>query len=72
MWDKSRIIHCKLESFIKQMRFKNDYIPSTTDSDKFPVQIPLGERAVGWKESDVDQWIEDRIKDAENTREAAA
>jgi len=28
---------------------------------KFPKQIKLSERSSGWIESEVDQWIEDRI-----------
>ncbi|MBR9886484.1 MAG: AlpA family transcriptional regulator [Oceanospirillales bacterium] len=31
----------------------------------FPKPIPLGGRLVGWKESDIQQWIEDRIKESE-------
>ena len=27
-------------------------------SGKFPRPIPLGERAVGWLESEIDSWIE--------------
>ena len=27
----------------------------------FPSPIPLGERSVGWVESEVDQWIDSRI-----------
>ena len=29
----------------------------------FPKPIPLGPRAVGWAEVEVDQWIADRIAD---------
>ncbi len=28
---------------------------------EFPSPVSLGDRAVGWIESEVDQWIEDRI-----------
>ena len=28
-------------------------------SGKFPKPIPLGERAVGWLEAEIDSWIED-------------
>ncbi|MBQ4890595.1 AlpA family transcriptional regulator [Shewanella sp. MMG014] len=36
---------------------------------EFPASISLGERAVGWLESDVEQWIDERIaasKEANN------
>ncbi len=29
---------------------------------KFPKQVNLGDRAVGWLESEIDSWIESRIK----------
>jgi prophage regulatory protein len=31
----------------------------------FPKQIPLGQRAVGWKQDDIDEWIEQRTSSAE-------
>lgn len=31
----------------------------------FPRPIPLGGRLVGWKESDIQNWIDDRIKESE-------
>jgi prophage regulatory protein len=30
----------------------------------FPAPIPLGGRAVGWLESDIDQWIDDQVNAA--------
>jgi prophage regulatory protein len=35
----------------------------------FPKQIPLGPRAVGWLESDIDSWIESHIR--QSRREVA-
>lgn len=29
---------------------------------EFPRQIPLGARAVGWLESDIDNWISSRVR----------
>lgn len=29
---------------------------------EFPKSISLGGRAVGWLESDIDQWLDDRIE----------
>ena len=31
---------------------------------EFPAPYPLGARAVAWLESDVDEWIESRVKAA--------
>jgi len=28
---------------------------------EFPKNISLGDRAVGWLEADIDQWLDDRI-----------
>ncbi len=33
---------------------------------KFPKSIPLSERTVAWKQSDIHQWIADRIAAAES------
>ena len=32
------------------------------EAGKFPKQIKLSERAIGWLESEINQWIEERIK----------
>ena len=29
--------------------------------DDFPKSISLGDRAIGWLESDIEQWLEDKI-----------
>ncbi|PMN12904.1 AlpA family transcriptional regulator [Vibrio lentus] len=33
---------------------------------EFPLNISLGERAVGWVELDVDIWLQDRIEASRN------
>jgi len=37
---------------------------------KFPKPVPLGDRAVGWIEEEIDAWIEGRIE-ARDQREVA-
>ena len=37
---------------------------------KFPRSVPIGDRAVGWLESDVDAWIERKAAEAETARAA--
>ena len=32
----------------------------------FPKSISLGDRAIGWLESDVEQWLEDKIAASKN------
>ncbi len=36
-------------------------IYSLMAAGKFPKSIPLGERSVGWLESDIQAWIDSRI-----------
>lgn len=31
-------------------------------SGNFPQSVPLGDRAVGWIEEEIDQWIQQRIQ----------
>ncbi len=33
-------------------------------NNTFPSPIKLGQRSVGWLESEVDQWIDERIKES--------
>jgi prophage regulatory protein len=39
---------------------------------RFPQPVPLGRRAVGWLEHEVDEWIEERIRARDNRRAVAA
>ncbi|MBW8186196.1 helix-turn-helix transcriptional regulator [Shewanella nanhaiensis] len=36
---------------------------------EFPESISLGDRAVGWLESDVEQWLDDRIAAAKRAND---
>ena len=36
-------------------------------NDQFPRSISLGGRAVGWLESDIQEWIETKVSDARKT-----
>ena len=35
---------------------------------EFPAPIPLGPRAVGWLESAIDSWIEERVAEGRRNR----
>ncbi|WP_394146846.1 helix-turn-helix transcriptional regulator [Shewanella atlantica] len=35
----------------------------------FPASISLGDRAVGWLESDIDQWLDERIAAAKGAND---
>tara|TARA_R110000851_G_C13101874_1_gene568645 strand:+ start:9112 stop:9318 length:207 start_codon:yes stop_codon:yes gene_type:complete len=34
---------------------------------EFPSSISLGDRAIGWVENSVDNWVEDKIEASKNT-----
>jgi len=36
---------------------------------QFPEPITLGQRSVGWLESDINQWIEKRINESRSSKE---
>ncbi|AIW20450.1 AlpA family transcriptional regulator [Vibrio coralliilyticus] len=36
------------------------------DEDVFPKTIPLGGRAVGWLESEIEEWMESRLSMRDN------
>ena len=38
---------------------------------RFPASIPLGERSIGWLESDVTAWIEARVRRARGVQDEA-
>lgn len=35
---------------------------SDMEKGTFPKSVPIGERAVGWLESDIEQWINERME----------
>ena len=55
----SKII--RLSSVIEQTGLSRSSIYKFIQDESFPKQIPLGERAVGWVKSEVDDWIAARI-----------
>ncbi|MEI7670316.1 MAG: AlpA family transcriptional regulator [Pseudomonadota bacterium] len=59
MQEKKRFI--KLPETEKRTGYKRASIYKKIKEGKFPSPYPLGDRAVGWLESDIDNWIEERI-----------
>jgi len=35
----------------------------------FPQSIPLGTRMVGWSETEINEWIENKLKDRDQAKE---
>lgn len=52
----------RLPELITRTGLKRSSIYAAIQAGTFPSQIPLGERAVGWDESEVSNWIEQRIE----------
>ena len=48
----------RLKDVIDKTGLSRSSIYQFMKDDQFPKSIPLGARAVGWRESDLDQWIE--------------
>lgn len=55
----------KLPEVMSVTGLSRSSIYSFIQSNKFPASVPLGARAVGWLESDVNGWIQQRIEQRE-------
>lgn len=44
------------------IRMKNTWLYEAIKSGDFPAPIRLGKRAVGWRRSDIDEWLASREK----------
>jgi prophage regulatory protein len=51
----------RLPDVIKKCGLSKSTIYLMISKREFPESISLGERAVGWIESEIDQWLEDKI-----------
>lgn len=52
----------RLPDVIERVGFSRSSIYAFVDNDTFPRPVKIGIRAVGWLDSDVDDWISDRIE----------
>ena len=58
------------ESFIRLKKvedrtgLKKSMVYDLMSKDKFPKSIKIGDRAVAWIESEVDQWIQNKIPES--------
>ena len=57
--EKCRII--RLPDVLSRTGLSRSSIYAAIGRREFPASIPLGARAVGWLESDIDCWLESRI-----------
>ena len=54
----------RLKDVIAMTELSRSTIYLRMEQDKFPQQINLGSRAVGWISSEIKEWIEERIKES--------
>ena len=57
----------RLPVVIKRTGLSRSTIYLMMSRDAFPKTVSLGERAVGWIESEVDEWLEERIADSRDS-----
>jgi prophage regulatory protein len=50
----------RISEVSKRIGLGKTWIYARIKEDKFPLPVQLGAQAVGWRESDIDQWIADR------------
>lgn len=61
----------RLPQAIKRTGLSRSSIYLAINAGTFPKPIKLGERSVGFLESEINQWIEQRIEESRNTEVAA-
>ncbi|MEW8349342.1 MAG: AlpA family transcriptional regulator [Candidatus Thiodiazotropha taylori] len=52
----------RLPKVIDRIGYSRSWIYNAISTGTFPPPIHLGARAVGWLESDIDEWIDSRIE----------
>lgn len=57
----SPVFILRIKEVEKRIGFKRSYIYRLMREGKFPQQVRIGLRAVGWSSKDIDQWIEARL-----------
>lgn len=55
---------CRLPEVIDRTGLSRSAVYDLMSKDKFPSQISLGPRSVGWIESEITDWIEAQIEES--------
>lgn len=61
----------KINEVVQKCNLSRATIYKKVKEGTFPKQIKLSERSSGWLELEVNQWIESRVKERENSQEVA-
>lgn len=56
----------RIDGVCNRLQLSRSWIYQQIALDQFPRPISLGARAVGWIESEVDDWLEQRITQSRN------
>ncbi len=59
----------RLPNVIQRVGLSRSNIYLKISKGLFPQPIPLGDRAVGWVESEIEAWIERQIKQSRDAKE---
>jgi len=65
MTERKRFI--RIQEVIERTGLCKAWIYRLISRNEFPAQIKLGERAIAFIESDIDEWIEEKIYLSRNT-----
>lgn len=62
----------RLPEVVRRTGLSRSTIYLRMSKGEFPRSISLGERAVGWLEADIEQWLDERIVAAKETGDEQA
>jgi prophage regulatory protein len=62
----------RLPEVVRRTALSRSQIYRLIELGTFPRQVPLGERAAGWVEDEVDGWLRERIERSRKRQQAAA
>jgi prophage regulatory protein len=58
----------RLPSVLKRTGLSRSTVYLMISKGQFPAPVSLGERAVGWVESQIDQWLDEKITASQESK----
>lgn len=59
----------RLEEVKHQTGLSRTTIYRWMDENKFPEAVPMGERSIGWVETEIEEWIEKKIEERDAAKQ---